>query len=325
MTINNICSSAFNIASNIPIINGNYPNTSVIDSISNIIKPLTNFIVHLRDNCTDRLFTVLNHNENSTSSKSLALYEYTQALELLALSFLANPKGVIIGILAGIIPLLRFKGLISLIFNFNSVKKTHQIAKQTLNETDDPDYNLEDYKNDLVETKESMMDIRTSTRIAPIFEEFIFRVVVQKSTEWIANKILKQMLPKDETTKYGFTFGPEGIKCRGYNINIPKIIAIFISSVTFALSHYTKPTEARLRMLPDAVISGILADRYGILSSVSSHIMNNLIIGILTTHHSGAQYLLENIPKNPPREQQQAWLSLVKNVTSHSDHFIDKR
>jgi hypothetical protein len=321
MTINNVYSSASNIASNTPIVNGNCNNTSVVDSVSNIIKPLTNFIVGLRNNCTDRLFTVLNHNENSNSSKSLALYEYTQALELLALAFLANPKGVAIGILTGTISLLHIKSVLSLICNFHSVKKTHQIAKQTLNEENDPDYNLEDYKNDLVETKESMMDIRTSTRIGPILEEFIFRVVIQKTTEWIASKVLKQILPKDETTKYGFTFGPDGIKCKGYNINIPKIIAIFISSVTFALGHYTKSPEARLRLLPRAVIDGILADRYGILSSVSSHIMNNLILDIEITHTSGVLNLLKKVPKNPSLEEQKDWLTLVKQVTRHADHF----
>jgi len=187
-------------------------------------------------------------------------YELTRLLEISAIGFLAHPKAFGKGLVVGVINYsgkVLFLKITEVFFGIKAV--------------DNPE---------VFENQKSLYDIvliRGLNIITPLFEEIIYRGLIQKIAEWEANIILSSIKKDILFGKIKIT--SQAIHIAGYEITAKKI-AIFVSTISFVLIHDKNPI-ALISMLPGSLYYGKLADEEGLIASTAAHMANNTISIVL--------------------------------------------
>lgn len=100
--------------------------------------------------------------------------------------------------------------------------------------------------------------------VIPVIEEVIFRVIVQGTFHWIAQKV----------------FPDRDISIFSHQIKLAALVSVVASAILFGLAHYSNGMGITqlVACTVMGLILGALREKTGILSSISAHITNNGIL-----------------------------------------------
>lgn len=103
--------------------------------------------------------------------------------------------------------------------------------------------------------------------LIPVIEEIIFRVIIQGTIEFVAEKV----------------FGDREVEIFSHKIKLAALISIVATSVLFGLAHLSSGMGIAQVVVTtvSGLVFGILRHKYNPLASMAAHITNNTIVMII--------------------------------------------